>query len=63
MSKMSKSKSQLCFIGPDSRGNYIQQVVRKSFAKTCENCICAPIKETCLLGPDSIGNFATSQVE
>ena len=34
-----------------------------SLARSCEDCLCAPLKETCLFGPDSLGNFATSEVD
>ena len=57
------SKTQLCFFGPDSRGHYLQRVVPISLARSCEGCLCAPLKETCLFGPDSLGNFATSEVD
>ena len=39
------------------------QNVPVNVAKSCESCICAPIRETCLLGPDSAGNFATTEVD
>ena len=31
-------------------------------AESCDECICAPLKEVCLFGPDSFGNFATAEV-
>ena len=55
---------QLCFFGPDSKGNYLQKVVPNSTANSCGDfCFCTAIKESCLLGPDSAGNFATSDVD
>ena len=59
---LAAARTQLCFFGPDSLGNYLQKVVPVAVAQSCEDCICAPLKETCLLGPDSVGNFATSEV-
>ena len=41
----------------------MQKVVPISLAESCENCMCAPLKESCLLGPDSQGNYATSDVD
>ena len=55
--------TQLCFFGPDSKGHFVQHVVPVRVAETCEDCICAPLRETCLLGPDSAGNYATSEVD
>ena len=57
------SKTQLCFFGPDSTGYYLQKVVAVSIAESCEDCLCAPLREACLFGPDSLGNFATSEVD
>ena len=53
-----------CVIGPDSGGNTYTEIVRQSFAKSCnkEFCFCTdlgPIE--CTLGPDSRGNFLIFQ--
>jgi len=53
----------MCVFGPDSAGNYHDEIVSETLAESCDKfCICHDLKTTCLLGPDSICNFATMEV-
>lgn len=38
---VAKASTHMCYIGPDSSGIYLQKIVPASFAKACEDCMCA----------------------
>ena len=54
----------MCVFGPDSLGNYYEEIVNEKHAQSCDKfCVCHDLKTTCLVGPDSVCNFATVEVE
>ena len=53
-----------CIFGPDSSGQFHEEVVPESVARACDMfCVCQELKPTCLIGPNSDCNYITLEVE
>ena len=53
-----------CTFGPDSLGNYVNEIVDSVITRNCGNfCSCVGlVNNTCHFGPDDQGNFMTKVV-
>ena len=53
----------LCLFGPDSAGEYAEEVVNETVANKCGKfCICNEVQPKCLFGPDGTGDFVIKKV-